>query len=125
MAENEKQHYLDPEVEKNLPPPLADAIRRGSVPEDVLKHSHDADEAMKAFAGHEGQIIELDAATNKRILRRIDWNLIPVREALIFDDARDSAHKVYRSCASSTAATSSTRPPSRMPASWAWKMTSG
>ena len=74
----EKKHDLDPEVEKQLPAPIADAIRRGSVPEDVLKHSHDADEAMKAFQESQGQVIEIDAATNKRLLRRIDWNLMPV-----------------------------------------------
>jgi ACS family allantoate permease-like MFS transporter len=77
MAEDEK-HTLDPEVEKNLPAPLAEAIKSGHVPDEVLKHSHDADEAMKAFAGLDGQVLELDEATNKRILRRIDWNLIPV-----------------------------------------------
>lgn len=81
MSDNEKEiekHSLDPEVEKNLPQPLADAIKEGRVPEQVLKHANDADEAMKAFAGHEGQIIELTAEDNKRILRIIDWNLIPV-----------------------------------------------
>ena len=77
MADNEKQ-VLDPEVEKQLPAPLANAIKEGRAPEEIVKHSHDADEAMKAFEGHEGQIIEIDEATNKRLLRRIDWNLIPV-----------------------------------------------
>ena len=77
MAQNEK-YTLDPEVEKQLPEALANAIKEGNVPEDVLKHSHDADEAMKAFMGHEGEVFELDEATNKRILRRIDWNLIPI-----------------------------------------------
>ena len=58
MATDEKhgsvggtQYALDPEVEKTLPAPLADAMRRGSVPEAIMKHSHDADEAMKAFEG--------------------------------------------------------------------------
>ncbi len=44
----------------------------------LIEHSHDADEAMKAFAGHEGEIIEIDDATNKRLLRIIDWNLLPL-----------------------------------------------
>lgn len=77
MSEKEN-HSLDPEVERDLPAPLAEAIKSGHVPEEVLKHSHDADEALKAFAGLEGQVLELDEATNKRILRRIDWNMIPV-----------------------------------------------
>ena len=43
-----------------------------------LKHANDADEAMRAFAGHEGEVLVLDEATNKRLLRKIDWNLMPV-----------------------------------------------
>ena len=77
MADNEKKS-LDLEVARSLPDSLATAIKDGKVPEDVLKHAHDADEAMKAFLGHEGQIIELTEEDNKRILRTIDWNLIPV-----------------------------------------------
>lgn len=72
------KHSLDPEVEKELPEALATAIKEGHVPDHIIKHSHDADEAMKAFMGHEGQVIELDEATNKRILRRIDWNMMPI-----------------------------------------------
>jgi hypothetical protein len=36
----------------------------------------DADEALKAFGN--GEIIELSAATGQRLLRRIDWNIMPV-----------------------------------------------
>ncbi|KAK4893750.1 Allantoate permease [Elasticomyces elasticus] len=75
---DEKKIDLDVDVEAKLPKPLADAIRSGSVPEAILKHSHDADEAMKAFEGHAGQVIHIDEATNKRLLRLIDWNLIPI-----------------------------------------------
>jgi ACS family allantoate permease-like MFS transporter len=50
----------------------------GEVSEKVLKHAHDADEAMKAFVGHEGEVIRLAEATNKRLLRKIDMNLMPV-----------------------------------------------
>lgn len=38
--------------------------------------SHDADEAMKAFA--EGGPIELTAEDNKRLLKIIDWHLMPM-----------------------------------------------
>ncbi|KAK3116194.1 Allantoate permease [Teratosphaeriaceae sp. CCFEE 6253] len=78
MSDEEKKIALDPAVAEKLPAPLADAIRRGSVPDAILKHSHDADEAMKAFEGHAGEVIHIDEATNKRLLRRIDWNLIPI-----------------------------------------------
>lgn len=73
-----EKHGLDPEIEKQLPAPLADAIRSGSISADILKHSQDADEAMKVFQSHQGQVLEIDEATNKRLLRRIDWNLMPV-----------------------------------------------
>lgn len=54
-----------------------DEKRRLSVMnERILKHSHDADEAMKAFES--GEIIELDEATNRRLLRAIDRHLIPL-----------------------------------------------
>ena len=43
----------------------------------ILEHSHDADEAMKAFQGREGRI-EIDEATNKRLLRIIDWHILPL-----------------------------------------------
>lgn len=50
----------------------------GTAPEEVLKHANDADEAMKAFTSHEGEVLVLDEATNKRLLRKIDRNLMPV-----------------------------------------------
>lgn len=53
-------------------------VRSGSViPDKVLQHANDADEAMKAFEGHEGEVLVLDEATNKRLLRIIDWNILP------------------------------------------------
>lgn len=57
-----------------------EAYRRGSgALEKVLKHAHDADEAMKAFEGHEGEAIVIDEATNRRLLGKIDLNIMPVR----------------------------------------------
>jgi ACS family allantoate permease-like MFS transporter len=73
-----EKHSYDPEGDAKIPEPVADAIRNGSLDKKILEHSNDADEAMKAFQGAEGQVIEIDAATNKRLLRKIDWNLMPV-----------------------------------------------
>ncbi|KAJ5387025.1 transporter [Penicillium cosmopolitanum] len=42
------------------------------------KHTHDADEAMKAFGELHGETIELDESTNRRLLRTIDWHLMPI-----------------------------------------------
>ena len=46
----------------------------------IRKHLHDADEAMKAFSGGEVEVI--DEATSKRLLRTIDFNIMPVRYLL-------------------------------------------
>lgn len=66
------------DAEKTLPETIMEG---GHVDEKVLAHSHDADDAMKAFMSHEGQVLDLDQATNTRLLRRIDWNLMPVSNA--------------------------------------------
>ena len=50
-------------------------------PAQVLKHANDADEAMKAFEGHQGELLVLDEASNRRLLRKIDLNILPVRVA--------------------------------------------
>lgn len=44
----------------------------------IEKHAHDTDEAMKAFEDIHGEAIELDEATNRRLLRTIDWHLMPI-----------------------------------------------
>ena len=84
MAEEKIPSYPDVEKEAVNPSPIQDeekeAVRRGSgAPEKVLKHANDADEAMKAFEGHEGEAMFIDEATNKRLLGRIDLNIMPVR----------------------------------------------
>ncbi|KAJ5818573.1 hypothetical protein N7474_004164 [Penicillium riverlandense] len=47
-------------------------------PEEVRKYSRDDDEAMKAMADYDGPPLVLDAETNKRLLRTIDWHMLPV-----------------------------------------------
>lgn len=42
----------------------------------ILAHSGDADEAMQAFAN--GEVVEVDEATNRRLLRRIDRFMMPL-----------------------------------------------
>lgn len=48
------------------------------IDDKILKHSHDADAALKAFEGYEGQVLEISEETNKRLLRKIDRHLMPV-----------------------------------------------
>jgi ACS family allantoate permease-like MFS transporter len=50
-----------------------------TIDEKLLKHSHDADAAMTAFQGMDGQVIELTEEKNKALLRKIDMHLMPVR----------------------------------------------
>lgn len=69
MAEEEKIVGTSPAVDvgpvKHVDPTLE-------------KHAHDADEAMKAFEDLHGEAIELDEATNRRLLRTIDWHMMPI-----------------------------------------------
>ncbi|KAE8393262.1 major facilitator superfamily domain-containing protein [Aspergillus alliaceus] len=44
----------------------------------LQKHALDADEALKAIQELQGEAIELDAATNKRLLKIIDWHMMPL-----------------------------------------------
>jgi ACS family allantoate permease-like MFS transporter len=66
------------------PPGAVDVEKEGSptpakhVDSRIVKHSHDVDEAMKAFEGVEGQVITIDEATNRRLLKIIDWHMMPL-----------------------------------------------
>jgi ACS family allantoate permease-like MFS transporter len=46
--------------------------------DEVQKYSKDDDEAMAAYARYHGPPLVLDEATNKRLLRTIDWHLMPI-----------------------------------------------
>ena len=46
--------------------------------DEVQKYSKDDDEAMAAYARYMGPPLILDEATNKRLLRTIDWHLMPI-----------------------------------------------
>lgn len=94
----EKTERSPPDVENTSVD--EEAPRSGSqVPGQILKHANDADEAMKAFAGTEGERLVIDEATNKRLLRRIDLNLMPVRHRLFTDGHVQTSDKPCRSCA--------------------------
>lgn len=73
------RQYDEPSYQGEKIPVVDGAQRSGSViPGEVLKHSHDADEAMKAIADREGVSLDIDEATNKRLLSKIDWHMLPV-----------------------------------------------
>jgi MFS transporter, ACS family, allantoate permease len=76
------KHIVDVEADGHRSPSPVEVEKRQSLPnankaaQKVFEHSHDADEAMKAFES--GEIIEIDEATNKRLLRTIDLHLLPL-----------------------------------------------
>ncbi len=46
--------------------------------EHVRKYDENDDRAMKAFAEYDGEPLVMDEATNKRLLRTIDWHIMPI-----------------------------------------------
>lgn len=60
----------EPRTSKKIPKGISDTL---------LKHSHDADAAMKAFEGMEGQVVELTEEKSKALLRKIDRHMMPAR----------------------------------------------
>jgi ACS family allantoate permease-like MFS transporter len=59
--------------------PASDVKKHKITSGQILKHTIDPDEALGAFSSYgDGAIIEIDEATNRRLLRKIDWNLMPV-----------------------------------------------
>lgn len=55
-----------------------DVERAKHVDPTIEKHAHDADEAMKVFDELHGEAIELNEETNRRLLRTIDWHMMPI-----------------------------------------------
>ena len=67
-------------AEEKNPSPVTD-VERGTekrVDPKLEKHAHDADEGMKAINEFHGEPITIDTETNRRLLRQIDWHLIPI-----------------------------------------------
>lgn len=67
-------------ADEKVSPPTTDVEKDAEKHADpkLEKHAHDADEAMKAMAELQGESITIDDATNKRLLRIIDWHLMPI-----------------------------------------------
>lgn len=81
MATATEQVNPPVDVEKDVitedEPTKSSRIPKG-ISDTLLKHSHDADAAMKAFEGMEGQMVELTEEKSKALLKKIDWHLMPV-----------------------------------------------
>jgi ACS family allantoate permease-like MFS transporter len=53
-------------------------LKNDDLDKKATKGYSDADAAMKAFEGLDGQVLELTEEKNKELLRKIDWHLMPV-----------------------------------------------
>jgi ACS family allantoate permease-like MFS transporter len=53
-------------------------LKSDDLDKKATKGYSDADAAMKAFEGLNGQVLELTEEKNKELLRKIDWHLMPV-----------------------------------------------
>lgn len=81
MANAAENVTVTPDMEKETVI-SSDAQQSGlkaKINEKLVKHSHDADAAMQAFEGMEGQVLELTPEKSKALLRKIDMHLMPVR----------------------------------------------
>ena len=58
--------------------PREDQSFRASEETQLPRYDQDADEALKAFDGYEGESLVVDEETNRRLLRKIDLNLMPL-----------------------------------------------
>ncbi|KAK2756646.1 hypothetical protein FQN53_008551 [Emmonsiellopsis sp. PD_33] len=77
MADDEKKPP-SPEVVADTELGVQEKPSEKHVDEKILKHSHDADEAMQAFNQGDGEPIVLSEETNKRLLKIIDWHMMPL-----------------------------------------------
>ncbi|KAI9744585.1 MAG: hypothetical protein M1818_002114 [Claussenomyces sp. TS43310] len=70
----------DPEKNMDADLQLTPSPVEGDAPSVVLKHAdrNDADEALKAFVGHEGEVIVMTPEMESKLLRKIDLNLMPM-----------------------------------------------
>lgn len=80
MADTEKQTITSAGADVPRPASPINVTRMSTesaaAARKILEHSGDHDEAMKAFA--DGEVIEVDEATNRRLLRRIDLHMMPI-----------------------------------------------
>jgi ACS family allantoate permease-like MFS transporter len=95
--------------------PAAD-IEMTPTDQKLVKNLTNADEAMKAFEELQGQAIELDEATNRRLVRTIDCHIMPIMclvYAMNFLDSMQCRQETLFLEADPTQ-----KPPCLMPVSW-------
>ncbi|KAM3074430.1 Allantoate permease, variant 2 [Clarireedia jacksonii] len=79
--EKEVKVHDSHDIEKNQTPlEEKTTLDEGELHDPMFKHAdpNDGDEALKAFAGHDGEMIVMTPEMEKKLLRKIDWNLMPM-----------------------------------------------
>lgn len=102
MATATEATRLPADMEKEVTTAENGSVSQGMVKhldEKILKHSHDADTAMKAFEGMDGQVLELTPEKNRALLRKIDWHLMPVSTTTHVQRISFTTTNANRSCA--------------------------
>lgn len=74
---------IEKSVETASPPkhdPEKASLAQEKVGNVILKHAdrNDADEALKVLEGENGEVIELTPEDERKLLRKIDWNIMPM-----------------------------------------------
>lgn len=74
---------IEKSVETASPPdndPEKASIAQEKVGNVILKHAdrNDADEALKVLEGENGEVIELTPEDERKLLRKIDWHIMPM-----------------------------------------------
>lgn len=75
LVDVEKEAIIQNAAHAEIDPPKG-------ISSNLVKHSHDANAAMKAFEGLDGKAIKLTEEKSKAFLRKIDWHLMPVSSCL-------------------------------------------
>ena len=75
---DEAKHATSEKVTVNVNVEKEAVEEEAAVHETLEKHAHDQDEAMKAVDEMNGELVEVDEQTSKRLLRTIDRHLMPI-----------------------------------------------
>lgn len=92
MTSEEKEVGISSGVETGVD------LEKKHVDPKIEKHSHDADEAMKALSALQGETIELDESTNRRLLKLIDWHMMPIMCVVYGMNYLDSMYMLLSLC---------------------------
>lgn len=98
-----------------------DNTNGGQIDPTLVRHGQDEDEAMKAVEELHGEVVEIDEATNKRLLKAIDRHLMPIMcmvYAMNYLDSMWFTLFLLYMCVCQELINGDQKPPYHMPMSW-------